>query len=325
MFPQTRLRRNRKHKWLRNLIAETTLHLHDLIYPIFVIEGKNIKEPIEKLPDIFRFSIDLLIEEIEKAEALGISAVMLFPVIDVNLKDNTAKESYREDNLISRAIRAIKNSSINIGIICDVALDSYTIHGHDGLILGNDVDNDATIEVLCKQSLVLSKAGVDAIAPSDMMDGRIKEIRKYLDKEGFKQVNILSYAAKYSSQFYGPFRSAVMSEKLLLSSKATYQLDVRNSKEALQEIEMDIKEGADIVMIKPASCYLDIIALARKEYNIPIFAYQVSGEYAMLKYAALNGCFNWKDAILESLISIKRSGASAIVTYAAMEVAKFLK
>ncbi|MDF2964937.1 MAG: hemB [Rickettsiaceae bacterium] len=325
MFPHLRLRRNRRFNWLRDLVAETTLKVDDLIYPLFVIEGENIKQEITTLPGIYRYSIDKLLEEVKLANELGIKAVALFPVISHSLKDEKASEAYNLDNLICRAIRAIKNLDLAIGIICDVALDPYTLSGHDGIWYEDDVDNDKTIFALCNQALTLAKAGADIIAPSDMMDGRIQAIREYLDKDNFTNLGILSYSAKYASNLYGPFREAVGSKSLLKSDKRTYQMDYRNIKEALREIETDIAEGADMVMIKPGMLYLDIIRAASTSFEVPIFAYQVSGEYAMIKYAAQHNCFNWHQMIIESLLCMKRAGATCILTYAALEAAKLLK
>lgn len=324
MFPQLRLRRNRRYQWLRDLVAETSLNINDLIYPLFIIEGENIRSEIKTLPGIFRLSIDQLLEEVKLASSLGIKAISLFPVISQEFKDLNASEAYNTNNLICRAIKAIKDLALPIGIICDVALDPYTPSGHDGIWVKNDVDNDKTIVALCNQSLTLAKAGADIIAPSDMMDGRIHAIREYLDSEDYYNTGILSYSAKYASNLYGPFRDAVGSKTNLKTDKKTYQMDFRNTKEALREIEMDIAEGADMILIKPAMLYSDIIQVASTHFEVPIFAYQVSGEYAMLKYAAANGCFNWQDMILESLVCIKRAGAKGIFTYAALEVGKIL-
>jgi len=323
MFPEVRLRRLRKNAYLRDLIAETKLSSSDLIYPIFIIEGFNISQTIKSLPGVERLSIDLAIKSIAKAEKLGIKAVALFPCIDQNLKDEKASEAYNINNLICRAIKEIKKHNFNIALIADVALDPYTIHGHDGIIIDNDVHNDKTIDILCKQALTLAKAGADIIAPSDMMDGRIGALRNYLDKENFDNLIILSYSAKYASSFYNPFRDAVGST--LIGDKKTYQMDCRNAAEALREIELDIAEGADLIMIKPALTSLDIIYRASSSFDIPIFAYQVSGEYAMIKAASNAGFLIWSDAIIESLTVIKRAGAKAIFSYAALEVASHLK
>lgn len=324
MYPAVRLRRNRKIHWLRDLTAETRLSPQDLILAVFVIEGENIRQEIDSMPGIFRLSIDQVLVTAQTAQSRGIKAIALFPSISADLKSDDADEAYNLDNLICRTIRTLKNAKIDIGIICDVALDPYTTHGHDGIFIDDDVDNDKTIEALSHQALVLAKAGVDIIAPSDMMDGRIMAIRETLDEAGFKNVNILAYAAKYNSNFYGPFRNAVGSDKNSYLCKATYQMDTRNGKEALMEIDHDIAEGADMVMVKPAMPYLDVIKEASQNFNTPVFAYQVSGEYAMLKFAAQNGALNWEKAVIESLTCIKRAGANAIVTYAAIEVADIL-
>lgn len=323
MFPTVRMRRYRRTPWIRDLLSQTTLLPKDLIQPFFVIEGEGKSESIATMPGVNCLSIDLLVAQVLEAEKLGIKAVALFPSVASALKCSDAKEAYNEDNLVCRAVRAIKGKTKNIGVICDVALDPYTDHGHDGIVKFGDVDNDETIQKLQMQALVLAKAGVDIIAPSDMMDGRIMMIREHLDDHGFVDVSILSYAMKYASNLYGPFRHAVGSKISSIGvNKATYQADFRASiGQALQECELDAIEGADILMIKPAGMYLDIIAHVVDAENIPVFAYQVSGEYAMLKFASMAGAINWEESLYESLIAIKRAGAGAIVTYAAMEVA----
>lgn len=325
MYPLIRLRRNRKAFWLRELIAESNLSVNDLVLPLFVVEGHNERQEIKTMPGIYRLSIDQIVETAKKAAELGINAIALFPSIDQSLKSENADEAYNLDNLICRTIRCIKNTNIDIGIICDVALDPYTTHGHDGIVHHGEVDNDKSVRALCNQALVLAKAGVDIVAPSDMMDGRIGAIREYLDKEGFINVGILAYAAKYASSFYGPFRDAVRSNKKNYLDKSSYQMDVRNIKEAMLEIEHDIAEGADMVMVKPGMPFLDVIREAANNFNAKIFAYQVSGEYAMLKFAAEAGALDWGKSLIESLISFKRAGATAIFTYAALEVAEILK
>ncbi|MEY3197270.1 MAG: hypothetical protein RLZZ59_641 [Pseudomonadota bacterium] len=327
MFPQVRMRRTRQNPWIRDLLSETTIVPENLIQPFFVIEGKNKKEPIKSLPGIFRLSIDLLVEEVLEAEKLGIKAVAIFPSIDSSLKDANATEAYNPDNLISRAVRSIKEKTTGIGVICDVALDPYTDHGHDGIFEFGDVNNDATLEKLQMQALTLVNAGADIVAPSDMMDGRVMIIREFLDEASFEHIPILSYAIKYSSNLYGPFREAVGS-KLSSSgiNKRTYQADFRSGvKHALREVELDIIEGADMIMVKPAGFYLDIISHISLAENVPVFAYQVSGEYSMMKLAAEAGIAKWDEIMYESLIAIKRSGATAIFTYAAMEFAEFLR
>jgi len=325
-FPLTRLRRNRNSEAMRDLLAQTALCPSNLILPIFVIEGKNCKEKINNLPDVFRLSIDLAVELSKEAWSLGIKAIMLFPVVEQKLKTANGEESCNKNNLICRAIREIKNAVPQILIIADVALDPYTSHGHDGLIDEKEyVKNDATVEILCKQALAQAQAGCDIIAPSDMMDGRIKKIRQALDAEGFDNVSLMAYSAKYASNFYGPFREAVGSNNnLKKSDKKNYQMDFHNSDEAMREIALDVKEGADSVIIKPAMCYLDIIKLASQNFSLPIFAYQVSGEYAMLKFLAQNSGTNFDDLYYESLIAIKRAGAYGIITYGAINITKKL-
>lgn len=320
-FPSTRLRRNRQSANLRDLVAENALSSDDLIQPIFIKEGLKGKEPIGSLPGVSRLGLDVLNEEIRDLESAGIKAIALFPVIDSSKKDDKGSESLNEDNLVSQAIKQIKEISEMV-IISDVALDPYTSHGHDGLINADGyVDNDLTLPILTEQALVLAKAGADIIAPSDMMDGRVKSIRDAFEAKGYVNTLILSYAAKYSSKFYGPFREAVgSSANLGVGSKDTYQMDVSNVKEALQEVAMDIEEGADIVMVKPGMPYLDIVKAVKDEFSIPTFAYQVSGEYAMLKGAIERGWLS-EEAFMESLLCFKRAGADCILTYAAKEIA----
>jgi porphobilinogen synthase len=325
MYPIVRLRRNRRTSWLRDLTAESTLRPEDLVLPIFVIEGENQQQEIKTMPGIFRQSIDQVVITAKEAEKRGIKAIALFPSVDQDLKSDNADEAYNLDNLICRTIRTLKNKGLEIGISCDVALDPYTISGHDGILIDGDVDNDKTVEALSNQALVLAKAGVDIIAPSDMMDGRIMAIREILDNDNFINVNILAYAAKYNSGFYGPFRDAVKSTKKEYLCKATYQMDFRNIKEAMREIEQDLHEGADMIMVKPGMPYLDVIREASERFDAHIFAYQVSGEYAMMKIASQAGAFDWEKVIMESLMSFKRAGASGIFTYAAMEVASMLE
>lgn len=321
-----RPRRNRKSPWIRDLISENHLKSSDLIMPFFVISGINKREEIKTLADNYRFSIDLLVGEIKKAQELGIKAIMLFPCIEQNLKTSDGKEACNENNLICNAIKKIKKEVPDIGVIVDVALDPYTTHGHDGVIDDKGyVLNDQTVEILCQQALIQAKAGCDMVAPSDMMDGRVGKIRQYLDKNGYENVGIMSYAAKYASNFYGPFRDAVGSDKnLQKSDKKNYQMDFRNSLEAIREIKLDEKEGADMLIIKPGIAYLDIVVKAKEACNLPIVSYQVSGEYAMLKLAAQNGLLDFNCAMQESLIAFKRAGASAIITYCAMEIAALL-
>jgi porphobilinogen synthase len=325
-FPTTRLRRNRSSAWLRDIIAEHHIGVNDLIWPLFVIEGEDLEQPIASMPGIYRYSIDRLLKVIGQAYELGIKAFALFPSVDNCLRNDFAEEAYNPDNLICRTIGEIKSRYPDVGIICDIALDPYTNHGHDGILSPRgDVDNDATIEILCRQAIVQAEAGCDIVAPSDMMDGRVGAIRQELDDAGMQHVGILAYAAKYASAFYGPFRDAVGSSGSLRGkSKATYQMDYRNASEALREVALDIAEGADIVMVKPAMAYLDIIKQVKSSFNIPVFAYHVSGEYSMLKAAAENGWIDFNSSVFESLIACKRAGASAILTYAAVEVAKQL-
>ena len=324
-YPNLRLRRNRKQPWIRRLTQENMLSPDDFILPIFLIDGKNKKEKIKSMSDVFRYSIDRIGQIIDKAIKLGIPMVALFPKTSEKLKNEIGTEALNEKNLVCRAIVEIKKRYKNdIGIMCDVALDPYTSHGHDGLIKSNTIVNDETIEVLINQSLLQAEMGCDVLAPSDMMDGRIGKIRKALDKENFKQVQILSYAAKYASSFYGPFRDAVGSNKFLKGDKKTYQMDFRNSDEALREIALDIKEGADMVMVKPGMPYLDIIKGIKDKFKIPVFAYQVSGEYSLLANAIEKKILN-KDAVYESLMAFKRAGANAIVSYYADRLDKILK
>ena len=324
-YPNLRLRRNRKSDWTRRLVRENNLSVNDLILPIFVIDGKNKKESIKTMPDIYRYSVDKLPIIIDKAVKSKIPLVAIFPYTNSNLKNNFGHEALNENNLVCRAIRLIKKKYKNkIGIMCDVALDPYTSHGHDGLLSKGKVLNDETVDILIKQSLLQAEMGCDVIAPSDMMDGRIGKIRKALDKKNFQDVQILSYAAKYASSFYGPFRDAVGSKNLLKGDKKTYQMDFSNNQEALREIALDIKEGADMVMVKPGMPYLDIIKSVKENFKIPVFAYQVSGEYSLIKNGINKKIIN-ENSIIESLMAFKRAGASAIVTYFADKIANVLK
>jgi len=320
-----RLRRSRKNDWSRRLIEENNLTPNDFILPIFIVDGKNKKIPIKSMPGVYRYSLDKLSLIIDKAIKNKLPMVALFPYTDKAKKNLLGTESLNENNLVCRAIQLVKKKYKNeIGIMCDVALDPYTSHGHDGLVNSGYVLNDETIEVLINQSLLQAQMGCDVLAPSDMMDGRIGKIRKSLDKNGYKLTQILSYAVKYASNFYGPFRDAVGSKGLLKENKKNYQMDFRNSNEALREVALDIKEGADMVMVKPGLPYLDIIKLVKENFKIPVMAYQVSGEYSLLTNAIDKG-FVDKDVILESLISFKRSGANAIVSYYADRIDKILK
>ncbi len=323
-YPALRLRRGRSNEWIRRLLKENTLSTNDLILPLFIISGKNKKIPIKSMPGVYRYSIDKLISKVSQAVSLKIPMIALFPYVDKNLKNKLGTEALNKNNLVCKATKKIKQKfKDKIGIMCDVALDPYTNHGHDGLVKSKIVLNDETNKVLIKQALIQAKSGCDVIAPSDMMDGRVYLIRKALDKKNFKGVKILSYAVKYASSFYGPFRDAVGTKKLLRGDKKTYQMDYNNSNEALREVALDIKEGADMVMVKPGMPYLDIIKNIKDNFKIPVLAYQVSGEYSLIADAIKKGTID-KEAIIESLTSFKRSGASAIVTYFADRVAKDL-
>tara|TARA_Y100000591_G_scaffold144477_1_gene124152 strand:- start:1032 stop:2021 length:990 start_codon:yes stop_codon:yes gene_type:complete len=324
-YPSLRLRRSRKNEWSRRLIEENTLSSSDFILPIFLIEGKNKKQKIKSMPGVYRYTIDKIDIIVSKAIKNKIPMVALFPFTERKKKDIFGTEAFNEDNLVCKATRYIKKRYKNsIGIMCDVALDPYTSHGHDGLLKSNHVLNDETIQILIKQSIIQAQMGCDVIAPSDMMDGRVGAIRKSLDKNGYQMTQILSYAVKYASSFYGPFRDAVGSKGLLIGDKKNYQMDFRNSNEALREISLDIKEGADMVMVKPGLPYLDIIKLVKDNFKIPVLAYQVSGEYSLLSKSINNGLID-KNAILESLIAFKRSGANAIVSYYADRIDQILK
>ena len=324
-YPSLRLRRSRKESWSRKLIQENTLSPNDFILPIFLIEGSNKRQEISSMPGVYRYTINRLSQIVDKAIKLGIPMIALFPKTQNSKKDELGTESLNENNLVCKAIQEVKKRYKNkIGIMCDVALDPYTSHGHDGLIKSNTILNDETIEVLINQSLLQAEMGCDVLAPSDMMDGRIGKIRKALDKNKFQNVQILSYAAKYASSFYGPFRDAVGSKGSLKGDKKTYQMDYRNSDEALREVALDIKEGADMVMVKPGMPYLDIIKSIKEKFKLPVFAYQVSGEYSLIETAITKKLIN-KDAIYESLVAFKRAGANAIVSYYADRIDKIIK
>jgi len=324
-YPSLRLRRTRKYNWSRRLIQENNLSCSDLIYPIFLTEGKNKEQPIKSMPGVNRYSIDRLGKIVNNIIKYQIPMVALFPSTPNHKKDKFGTEAFNEDNLVCRATRYIKKRfKNNIGIMSDVALDPYTTHGHDGLLKNNYVINDETIEVLIKQSILQAQMGCDVIAPSDMMDGRIGKIRKSLDKNKFHDVQILSYAVKYASNFYGPFRDAVGSKKSLKSDKKNYQMDFSNKNESLREVALDVKEGADMIMVKPGLPYLDIIQKIKENFKIPVLAYQVSGEYSLIRNGINNKIIN-EDAIIESLMCFKRAGASAIVSYFALEIAKKIK
>ena len=324
-YPNLRLRRSRKYNWSRKLVEENNLSSNDLVYPIFLIEGKNKKQVIKSMPGIYKYSVDQLGVIVNKIIKHKIPMVALFPSTPNNKKDKFGKEALNENNLVCRAIRFIKKRfRNNIGIMTDVALDPYTTHGHDGLLENNYVKNDETVNILIKQALIQAQMGCDVIAPSDMMDGRIGKIRKNLDKNKYQDVQILSYAVKYASNFYGPFRDAVGSKKSLKSDKKNYQMNYANSNESLREVALDIKEGADMVMVKPGLPYLDIIQKVKEKFKIPVLAYQVSGEYSLIKNGINNRLID-EEAILESLMCFKRAGASAIVSYFALDIAKKIK
>ncbi len=325
-YPRVRLRRNRADDWSRRLVAECRLAVEDLIWPVFVQEGGPASEPVASMPGVHRLSIAALVDAVGAAGELGIPAVALFPVVPAAAKSDRGEEACRPDNLCNRAIRAVKAAVPDVGIVCDVALDPYTSHGHDGLLMGGRILNDETVEILCRQALAQAAAGVDVVAPSDMMDGRVGRIREALDDAGHEQVRILSYAAKYASAFYGPFRDAVGSRSALgAGDKRTYQMDPANGDEALRECALDLAEGADMIMVKPGLPYLDVLRRVKEAFAMPTFVYQVSGEYAMLKAAAERGWIDGEKAMLESLIAFKRAGADGILTYAAVDVAKRLK
>lgn len=323
-FPTSRMRRNRTTPAIRDMVAENRLSVADLIWPIFLIEGTNVEEPVPSMPGVARQSIDRAVELAKKAEQAGIRAIALFPCTPMNKKSEDGSEALNPGNLVCTATAAVRNACPGLVIVCDVALDPYTIHGHDGLLVGSTIVNDETNEVLCKQAVLQAEAGCDTLAPSDMMDGRIGEIRRALDTAGFQDARVLSYAAKYASAFYGPFRDAVGASSVLKFDKRTYQMDSANSDEALREVAKDLDEGADLVMVKPGMPYLDIIRRVKDSFGVPTFAYQVSGEYAMLAGAADNGWLDREKVVLESLLGFKRAGADGILTYFAMEVAEVL-
>jgi porphobilinogen synthase len=319
------MRRNRRTAWSRRLVAENRISSADLILPIIVIDGHNRRETISTMPGVERMSIDLATEVAALAVDLGIPALALFPAIAPELKSEDGAEALKVDNLLGRAVAHIKKQVPDIGLIADVALDPYTTHGHDGLLVDGEILNDETVAVLCRQALAEAEAGVDIVAPSDMMDGRVGAIRQALDEAGHHKVQILSYAAKYASIFYGPFRDALSTRGLLKGDKKTYQMDPANSDEALREIELDIAEGADMVMVKPGMPYLDIIHQVKANFGVPTFAYQVSGEYAMLKFAHQAGALDYEGSLMESLLCFKRAGADAVLTYGALDAARLLK
>ena len=320
-----RPRRNRREDWVRRLVRENTLSVDDLIWPVFVVDGEGISTPVASMPDVERFSVDRAALAAKEAQRLGIPAIALFPYTDPSVRDADGSEALNERNIVCRAIRAIKDAAPNVGIVTDVALDPYTSHGHDGLMRGSEILNDETVSVLATQAVNQARAGADVIAPSDMMDGRVAAIRAALDESGFEHVHIMSYAAKYASAFYGPFRDAIGTSKTLVGDKRTYQMDPANSDEALREVETDIAEGADMVMVKPGMPYLDIIRRVKDTFGVPTFAYQVSGEYAMIMAAARNGWIDEERAMLESLLGFKRAGCNGVLTYFAVRAAKLLR
>jgi len=320
-----RLRRNRKAEWSRRLVRETALSADDLIWPVFLCEGEKTRELVASMPGVERLTIDLAVRAAVEAAELKIPALALFPLTPQHLRNEAASEALNSENLVCRAIRAIKKDVPGVGLIADVALDPYTSHGHDGILRGDKVLNDETVFVLAEQALNQARAGADVIAPSDMMDGRVGAIRAALDKENFEDVQILSYAAKYASAFYGPFREAIGTGAILCGDKRTYQMDPANSNEALQEVAQDIDEGADIVMVKPGLPYLDIVFRIKDRFEVPVFAYQVSGEYSMIMAAGINGWIDGDNAMMESLTAFKRAGADAVLTYFAPRAAKILR
>jgi porphobilinogen synthase len=320
-----RPRRNRKAEWSRRLVRETTLTVDDLIWPLFLIEGENRREPVASMPGVERLSVDEAVREAERAASLRIPALSFFPYIDPALRDATGSEALNPDNLVCRAVRAVKKAVPEIGVITDVALDPYTSHGHDGLLEDGVIVNDETVALLVEQSLIQAEAGTDVIAPSDMMDGRVGAIRAGLDRAGYRDAQIMTYAAKYASAFYGPFRDAIGTSATLVGDKRTYQMDAGNTDEALREVALDLDEGADSVMIKPGMPYLDVIRRVKETFSVPTFAYQVSGEYAMIAAAAQNGWLDGERAMMESLAAFKRAGADGVFTYFAPRVAERLR
>ncbi|MBX9682210.1 MAG: porphobilinogen synthase [Hyphomicrobium sp.] len=323
-FPHVRLRRNRKAAWARHLVSENALSPSDLIWPMFVLEGKATRSPVSSMPGVERLSIDLIVEAAREAVDLGIPALAIFPYTDIKLRSADAREASNPNNLVCRATRAIKKANLDIGVILDVALDPYTSHGHDGLLVDDEIVNDATLATLVKQSLVQADAGADILAPSDMMDGRIGAIRRALEGAGHHNTQLMSYAAKYASAFYGPFRDAVGSSGFLKGDKRTYQMDPANSDEAIREVGLDIAEGADMVMVKPGMPYLDIVRRVSETFSVPTLAYQVSGEYAMISAAAAQGVLDPDKSMMESLLSFKRAGACGVLTYFAPRAARLL-
>jgi porphobilinogen synthase len=324
-FPDLRMRRLRQHEWTRKLVAEHTLAPANLIWPLFLIDGEGIRQPVATMPGVERLSIDVAVRAAEEAATLGIPVIALFPHTDPVLKTADGREALNPENLVCRAVRAIKQAVPEIGVLCDVALDPYTTHGHDGVLVHDRVANDETVEILARQAMLQADAGCDIIAPSDMMDGRVAAIRGALESGGFKDTLIMAYAAKYASAFYGPFRDAVGSAKALTGDKQSYQMNPANSDEAMREVALDIAEGADMVMVKPGLPYLDVLYRVKETFRLPVFAYQVSGEYAMLKAAAERDFLDGERAMMESLIAFRRAGASGILTYFARDAAIFLQ
>ena len=323
-FPSVRMRRNRRFNWLRRIVEENHLTINDLILPIFVKDGMNIKEPINSMPNVHKYSLDRVTEHINEAYSLGVPAIVIFPEINPKLKTKEAHEAINPDNLICKSIRHIVSNFPDLGIICDVALDPFNSDGHDGLLLDNYVVNDSTVEILCQQALVQAEAGCNIIAPSDMMDGRVAEIRKALDSKGYIDVGIMSYTAKFASAFYGPFRDAIGTSQILKGDKRTYQINPANINETMRQVAQNVAEGSDILMVKPGLPYLDVLSKIKEEFRMPTIAYQVSGEYAMLKGAIQNGWLDNDKAIMESLIAFKRAGADGILTYLAIEACNIL-
>jgi porphobilinogen synthase len=320
-----RPRRNRKAEWARRLVRENVLTTNDLIWPMFVVDGSNTRTPVASMPGVDRLTVDQAVRDAERAMKLDIPCIALFPYTDPSLRDDTGSEALNPNNLVCQSVRAIKKEFPDIGVLCDVALDPFTSHGHDGLIEDGKILNDETVAVLVRQALTQAEAGCDVIAPSDMMDGRVGAIREALDEAGFLDVQIMAYAAKYASAFYGPFRDAIGSAKTLTGDKRTYQMDSANSDEALREVELDIAEGADMVMVKPGMPYLDVVRRVKDTFSMPTFVYQVSGEYAMIMAAANNGWIDGDRAIMESLLGFKRAGADGVLTYFAPHAAERIK
>lgn len=323
-FPAVRMRRNRQAGWIRRLVAENRLSVNDLIWPLFVVDGTDVRQPVDSMPGVMRYSVDQIAGAAQEARDLGIPAVALFPYTAPDLKTPDGREAYNPENLVCRAVRAVKSACPDIGVICDVALDPYNSDGHDGIVRDGRILNDETLEILCKQAVVQAEAGCDIQAPSDMMDGRIGEVRTALDSAGFQDSIIMSYAAKYASGFYAPFRDAVGSGGTLAGDKKTYQMDPANGDEAMHEVALDIAEGADMVMVKPGLPYLDIVYRVKSTFGIPTYAYHVSGEYAMLQASAQNGWLEYDTGMMEVLTSFKRAGADGILTYCALDAARIL-